>query len=167
MCHPVYDADFQVHIITNFKIKCMKTMKFLFFAFLLMFVFSNAYSQKNNTKECITLQSTGVDFPCISELESYLFDFEVCTTTFESGKVQVRIKGTLTGQDTGDIYTVSGVENFNTQNGPSIATLVINVSIVDKAGMVVGVMQQFGHITTNANGVVTVDKFETTIECAN
>ena len=140
----------------------MKTLKFVLFAFLLISLVSNAYSQKN-IKECQTVQAGEVVFPCISE--SCYFEYEECATMFTSGKGQLKIKGTLTGGETGDIYTVSGVENFNIQNQPSVVTIVFNVSIVNNAGMQVGAMHMLMHLTTNANGVVTVEKEETSIEC--
>lgn len=141
----------------------MKTLKFLFFAFLLIFLFSNAYSQKMISKECETINDELQTFDCIGE--TCYYEYEQCTTTFESGKTQVKINGTLRGVFSGDIYTVYGVENLNLQNLPSVGTMIFNMSVVNEAGMVVAIMQFFGHVTTNANGTVTVQIFESTTQC--
>jgi hypothetical protein len=144
----------------------MKILKFAFFAFLLTAV-SNVFAQGNKTTYCYTWEP--LYLPCVDEY--VIGEVEECWTYFDNSKMQVKIKGELTGETSGSIYTLSQVRNINIQNwdlwemdGSSTGTEVVNLSIV-KDGMEIGVIKETIHLTINANGELTAEVFKYNYEC--
>ncbi|MBW6499478.1 MAG: hypothetical protein K0B09_13905 [Bacteroidales bacterium] len=146
----------------------MKTLKY-FFVVVLFSVFSlgSSFAQTNKNK---TLETKIVPIEyylwCVDE--NVTGDLTLTIMDIEGKKTQFKFKGTLTGETTGNVYTVSQVSNDNwfpySGTGQFNATYAVTLSF-ELDGMPVATLHETWHVTRNANGelVVLFDHWST--EC--
>lgn len=140
----------------------MKTLKY-FFVVVLLFVFSlgSGFAQTNENKTVET-DIVSIDYYLWCADEWVSGDLTMTVTTMINKKTQVKFKGTMTGERTGNVYTVSQVSNDNwfpyTGTGQFNATYVVTLSF-ELDGMPVATYHETWHVTRNANGerVVLID----------
>jgi hypothetical protein len=143
----------------------MKTLKLFLFVSIFLFT-TSAFSQMQKATYCYTWEPQYID--CVSEEVTGVL--ESCTTYFDNGKLQIKVKGVLTGINTENIYTVSQVLNLNVQNWtwfasyPASGTYVNNYTI-EKDGIPIALMKIREHYTLNANGELTVYVDDFSFEC--
>lgn len=157
-------------LLLTLKLIIMKTLKLFLFVSLLLFA-TSAFSQGKKATYCFTIEPSWWEpslIDCISEPVTGLLEF--CSTYFDNGKLQIKVKGDLTGVSTGNIYTVSQVMNLNVQNWtwwtgyPATGTYVDNYTI-EKDGIPVALMKIRQHYTLNANGELTAYVDDYSFEC--
>lgn len=144
----------------------MKTMK-LFLAVLLLGLFALASTaQPPKTVTCEPVPIYDYYLACFDEIVTG--ELELCVTYWDNGKTQAKFKGSLTGETTGNIYTVSQVENnmykpwIEGQAANYTSTLTLSFCL---EGMEVFVIHYTYHYTYNANGELVVFVDNSVIEC--
>jgi hypothetical protein len=140
----------------------MKALKFLFsFLIISLFVIGAALAQDNNngkTEFSNTFDVTEIN--CVDE--PVTGQIEYCGTMFKNAKVQEKWKGTLIGDITGDVFTVSQVLNNNWKhpvdgNAAWTQSRVWTFSVYNETmGMEVAVIHALYHVTYS-NGGLTVE----------
>lgn len=94
--------------------------------------------------------------PCTND---YVVGEETIVLTYWDEKVQIRSKGTFTGES-GKIYTWSMIQNFShkeyREKAANNETWIIN-SVIECDGVPIAFIKTMHHITINANGEPTVE----------
>lgn len=143
----------------------MKTLR-LFFSVLLLGLFTLASSaQPPKTVRYSTLTWESISIPCIDE--NVTGEIEMCNTVWNN-KVLNKYKGTLVGETTGNIYTLSLVgnrmyrrfEDGRAGNQTQAQTLSFCLE-----GVEVFVMHITTHYTVNANGELVSEVTNFISEC--
>jgi hypothetical protein len=142
----------------------MKTWKVFFVVFLMGHALASQ-AQSPKTVDCQTLTFEGVFIPCLGEFVTG--EYEVCTIVWKN-KVQLKVSGFLTGETTGNLYTMSQVSNMiggliRSKKAENY-TNVLNANIC-LDGVPVYTIHIFYHYTINANGEWVAMVFDVVEEC--
>lgn len=148
----------------------MKTLKILFiFVLVSFFSFGNSFGQSNKNKTVEFLDDYPMELDltwCTGEVLSGTLD--VYITTWYDRKTQIKFKGTLTGETSNEVYTISQVSDDNffpyTGTGQFNANYVLVLS-VELDGMPVATVHETWHATRNANGELIVVFDHWAVEC--
>ncbi len=133
----------------------MKTIKILFTAFVVLCMavgISNAQNKK--TTETYSWSWEG-PVPCGDE------DFvgeESCVVTTWDGKYFCKYEGTYTGIMSGKNYTMRASEIGTAKGGKASNETFILKGVLMCEGVRIAICNYKFHITTNANGQITVEK---------
>jgi hypothetical protein len=143
----------------------MKTLKLFFVVLLLGLLALASTAQPPKTVTCETLDWPSFEFPCLGETLSG--SVEMCFTLWNN-KEQIKLKGYLVGETSGDTYTVTAVGNTmlrplmngDAENGTMVQTLTVCLD-----GMPVLTIHATYHYTINSNGVevAVVDNYS--VDC--
>ena len=148
----------------------MKALKFLFSVLIIMlFSFGSVNAQDNNNGKMEWFNTFEVtELNCVDEPVTGQIEYH--GTLFKNSKVQETWKGTLVGDVTGDVFSVSQVLNNNwkdpvTGNTAWTKTFVWTFSVYNETmGMEVAVIHALSHVTYS-NGGLTVEVDKMFSEC--
>lgn len=134
----------------------MKILK-LFATTVLLVVLSAGMSVAQGNK-MVTTTTASFQFlmPCTAD---FVTGVETIIQTIWDGKVQLRGKGTFTGES-GKFYTWSLAANFSFKNfkeGSADNTTEVVTSVIECEGIPVGFYKIRAHLTINANGEPAVE----------
>ena len=134
----------------------MKVLRLCLAAMLLLFLADGILVAQGNKKVTkYTYPSQGL-VPCNND---YVVGEETIVTTNWDGKVQVRCKGTFTGES-GKSYTWSLLENYSMKDfteGAAFNSTMVVTSVIECEGDPIAYIKIRSHLTVNANGEPTVD----------
>jgi len=144
----------------------MKPMKFFaVISIVALFVFENANAQPGKEKISYTVQDLCIRYPCTDEV---MCGDIFCTEVYWNSKVQLKGKGTLIGQTSGDEYTVSQIVNSNWKPWAEEVTqgkVWVTQFTIEKNGELIGILHLNQHFTLHPDGTVTGDPYNYFVEC--
>ncbi len=136
----------------------MKILKFLFVTTLVLFLGLGNLNAQNNKVVKTGSWEWGDIMPCTDD---YAFGTETVVITRWGSKVQIRYKGAYKG-DSGKHYTWSAVVNNNWNEfveGETFNKTYRSTSVVECEGVPIALYKIRYHVTINANGEITVEKY--------
>jgi hypothetical protein len=133
----------------------MKTLRILLAVFVVLCIVvpvSNAQDKK--TSETYSWDWEGYG-PCTNEVISGM---ESCDVTTWDGKYKCKYEGIYKGLSSGKTYTMFAIENGTAKGGGASNETFIFKAVFKCEGIPIAIGTYKFHITTNANGDITVEK---------
>ncbi len=141
----------------------MKKQKFFVFALILAAFALDIVNGLQNVNDASFFTAAVVLFPFVDEKLCGLLVMKM-TTVEKKEQVQIKVKGSLFGDDTQNEYKFTGVANLSLGNLLRNSTGIINVSIsLDELDVTHGKM--VFHITEDADGVIKASFERWTLDC--
>lgn len=133
----------------------MKTLRILLAVFVVLcMVVPVSNAQDKKTSETYSWFWEG-DGPCANEVIS---GEESCVLTTWDGKYKCRYEGTYKGLTSDKTYTMFALENGTYKGGKASNETFIFKAVLKCEGIPIAIGTYKFHITTNANGDITVEK---------